>query len=143
MRLSPIWLVLALLFSIFDSARAEEGDDLTGEWEVVAFLAEGQEFPKGKSPIAKLVFDNKKLTMTGEQKAKEFSYKLDAAKKPKHIDLIALSGPFKDKTSLAIYELSGDTLKLCIFNKESKERPAEFKSEKGSSLGIITVKRIK
>ena len=143
MRLTLSFLFLGILFSVVTSALAEGEDDLKGEWEVISFTGDGEEIPKDKSPIAKLVFDKTKLTMTGDQKPKEFSYKLNASKKPKQMDLTPLSGPFKDKTTLAIYELSGDTLKLCVYNKESKERPAEFKSEKGSSLGLLILKRIK
>ena len=53
--------------------------------------------------------------------------KRDASKTPKTIDIVGTEGPNKGKTILGIYELNGDTLRVC-YDLSGKGRPAEFKT---------------
>ena len=62
---------------------------------------------------------------------------LDSNKKPKTIDL-----EFNGQTLLGIYELDGDTLRLC-YNLNQAERPGEFASKADSGLVLIVHKRAK
>ena len=41
-----------------------------------------------------------------------------------------------------IYEISGDTLKVC-FDPEGKKRPTEFKTEAGAPTVLVVHKRVK
>jgi uncharacterized protein (TIGR03067 family) len=68
--------------------------------------------------------------------------KIDTSKKPKTMDIIGAEGPNKGKTFLAIYELNGDTLRVC-YNLGGKERPAEFKTTKDSLVFLATYQRAK
>ena len=45
--------------------------------------------------------------------------------KPKMVDLTFTAGPEKGKTSLGIYEVDGDTWKICL-GLAGKGRPKEF-----------------
>ena len=68
----------------------------------------------------------------------------DPTKKPKHIDYIHQEGMLKDKKWEGIYELKGDTLKICYAEADSeKERPSEFKTLKNSKLLYLELKREK
>ena len=51
-------------------------------------------------------------------------------------------GPEKGNTSLGIYQLEGDDLKLCL-TITAKDRPAEFAAKPKSGLGIEVLKREK
>jgi hypothetical protein len=53
-----------------------------------------------------------------------------------------LSGLFKGKTFLAIYELNGDTLRIC-YDLTGKVRLTEFKTRKGEPLFLATYKPAK
>jgi uncharacterized protein (TIGR03067 family) len=55
----------------------------------------------------------------------EFTVKLNTSASPKAIDLVARNGPPKGKTAPGIYQLDGDTLRLCLA-MEGAERPAKF-----------------
>src|SRR5262249_19253582 len=46
------------------------------------------------------------------------------------------------RTSLGIFELNGDKLRIC-FREKGGERPSEFASEKGSNLVLIELRRDK
>ena len=66
--------------------------------------------------------------------------KVDATTSPKTVDITTgADGPSKGRVILAIYELNGNTLKVC-YDLEGKDRPKEFKSEKGSKTFLVEYK---
>jgi uncharacterized protein (TIGR03067 family) len=101
-------------------------DPLRGSWEVVK--SEPKFEPK------RLVFAGDRLTVVfNETKKGEVRIKVDSKARPAYIDI------FGDKEkSLGIYEVSGDTLRICF---SDSERPARFEARKG--VFLITLKREK
>jgi uncharacterized protein (TIGR03067 family) len=73
-----------------------------------------------------LGFDDEKFIRGEGGERAEGTYKIDADKKPKEIDLV-----FSGHTFLGIYELKGDTLKLAI---RLNERPTDFSSKDATLL---------
>lgn len=67
--------------------------------------------------------------------------KLDPSKSPKTLDAKVTDVPNKGAVILGIYEISGDTLKVC-FDPEGKKRPTEFKGVSGSQT-LVVHKRVK
>ncbi len=61
---------------------------------------------------------------------------LDPAKSPKRINTWDLGGPYEDQTVPGIYEIDGDTLKIC-FSRPGIERPTEFTTKKASGLPLL------
>ena len=55
----------------------------------------------------------------------ELTFTLDPSTKPKSMDVSITSGSSKGKKGLAIYEIDGDTLKVCYAIDEDK-RPTRF-----------------
>lgn len=102
----------------------------------------------GGKKLSKKFTENLKLTLKeGEYEVQAESpdrgtvtYK-DSAD-PKEMDIKGTEGPNKGKTFLAIYELSGDTLKIC-YDLSGKSRPAEFKTEPKTQLFFVTYDRKK
>jgi uncharacterized protein (TIGR03067 family) len=70
------------------------------------------------------------------------TFVLDPGKKPKTIDIKFTEGPEKGNTSLGIYELDGDTLKICL-TITAKDRPTEFAAKAKSGHGFEVLKREK
>jgi uncharacterized protein (TIGR03067 family) len=58
------------------------------------------------------------------------------------MDVKGTKGPNKGKTFPAIYEVKGDTLRVC-YDLDGKERPREFKTEKGKKYFLVTYERDK
>ena len=120
--------------------RAQELKQLEGTWDVIAFEVDGKVQPKGKSPTQFLISGNK-LTGLGP----EMTITLDATKKPKWIDLA-----FKKKDKLypirAIYDVSGDELRICMplaptGKAFENKRPENFDT-KASPVALFNAKRI-
>jgi uncharacterized protein (TIGR03067 family) len=67
--------------------------------------------------------------------------KLDPFRSPKTLDAKVIDGPNKGAVILGIYEINGDTLKVC-FDPEGKKRSTEFKGESGAQT-LVVHKRVK
>jgi len=81
-----------------------------------------------------LIRDNAKMVQLGK-------LKIDPSKSPKTINTIVEKGVHEGDILPGIYELEGDTLKICL-NSEGDTRPKEFKSEPKSGLTLIVCKRV-
>ena len=66
----------------------------------------------------------------------------DSSTKPKSMTVTGTEGPNKGKTFPCIYELKGDTLRIC-YDLSGVKRPTEFKSEAGSENFVNVHKRVK
>lgn len=112
---------------------------LEGTWNVVEAERSGKKSPAEELEKAKpqLIFKGDKLTSKSldskgkEKEGPQSSVKLDPEKMPRTMDLVGFPKP--GKTALAIYELKGDTLKICM----GEERPKEFKGDGGAGLLIL------
>ena len=82
------------------------------------------------------------MTMTEDEKKKTAKVKLDATKTPAHIDILPQEGGDKGKTVKGIYELKGDTLRLC-FGRPDEDRPTAFASKEGDKTFLVEFKREK
>jgi uncharacterized protein (TIGR03067 family) len=71
---------------------------------------------------------------------------LDATTKPKTFDFEHNSKDPKkvEKGFKGIYEIDGDTLKVCVaIGSNAKERPKTFESNEGSGTTLTILKRVK
>ena len=93
-----------------------------------------------KSPMPGKVV--KVLVKKGDDVVQVGIQKIDPTKSPKTIDVTMTEGPNKGAIMLGIYEIDGDTLKVC-FDAEVKKRPTEFKSPAGSETFVNVHKRVK
>jgi uncharacterized protein (TIGR03067 family) len=140
--------VLGLL-AVASIARldAREGD--RGEWKAIqgvwvapsAELA-GKAMPEAFTKNLRLTIGDGKYTLDGAEQPDRGTVKIYPDKKPKQMDITGTDGPNKGKTFLAIYEVSGDTVKVC-YDLSGKSRPTEFKTKPGTQLFLATYQRQK
>jgi uncharacterized protein (TIGR03067 family) len=69
----------------------------------------------------------------------DFTFTVDPTKKPKEITLATMLRDGSDRSMPGIYELDGDTLKLCL----GERRPTEFKTDAASKQSSFVLKREK
>jgi uncharacterized protein (TIGR03067 family) len=72
----------------------------------------------------------------GDKVIQAGTHKFDPAKKPPQVDAVVTEGEDKGSTMLGIYELKGDSLKVC-FDPKGKERPTDFTSKAGRMTAAV------
>jgi len=107
---------------------------------VVSAESNGQKVPDAEIAKVKFAIKGAEMSFKEETDTKTATFKIDSSKKPAQIDIIPKDGPEKDKTMRGIYELDGDTLKLCVRGM-GEGRPTEFKSDK--DVTVMVLKRVK
>ena len=121
-------------------------DTIVGVWQVVAIdLAPGVPIPPIDHKQTRFEFkaggkfkiSGKKVIPKGEMPAYEGEYKLDPTAKAKAIDMT-----HKGRVLPGIYELDGDSLKICVDEGDNSVRPTEMKPD-CPHAAVATLKRIK
>jgi len=126
-----------------DDATKKDMEKLQGEWMMDSHEFNGE---KQKEQIVKdykrTVKDDHFTVVFGDKTIVEGTFLLDASKKPKTLDITLNSGDQKGEKMLGIYELVGDTYKVCI-GAPGIDRPTEFVSKPDSSHALTIWKRVK
>ncbi len=127
-------------------AWAEEKKDaksLEGTWKVVSAEENGQ--PKEGYKDAIVTFHDGTFTVkTADGNTHDVSYKvMRKGTGPASIDMTAKGGPNDGKTFQGIFEVEGDTLRICRGATPDKERPTEFTGKADAGTTLVTLKREK
>lgn len=126
-----------------EEAAKKDLKALEGTWKVVAAEHDGDPLDRIVGGVMVIKENNFHVKTKGGTELKG-DLILSPTKKPKHIDYVHQDGPLKDKKWEGIYELKGDTLKICYAEADSeKERPTEFKTLKNSKLLYLELSREK
>jgi len=120
----------------------EEAKAMEGTWELVSAELGGQKLPGEVTKTLTLVLAGEKYTVKSPGPDDTGTVRLDPAKQPKELDVTGVEGPNKGKFFPAIYQLDGDSLKVC-YDLDGKKRPTEFKSAPGTKqfLAVYTRKK--
>jgi uncharacterized protein (TIGR03067 family) len=137
-------VALGLVFTADGDKEAakKELDKFQGTWTIESLELEGKKQPEDASKGFKLVIKGDQFTSSQGDLVYKGYFKVDVGKKPKTIDITFTEGPEKGKTIVGIYELEGDTYKVCL-NMNDKDRPKEFVSKEGSGHVLEVLKRQK
>jgi uncharacterized protein (TIGR03067 family) len=126
--------------SVRGDATADDWKKLAGTWKVDAATLNGDD-AKAMLKDAVLTIDEGKYKLQlGTTDAGTLG--IDPGKTPKQMTITGSEGPNKGKTFPAIYEVDGDTLKIC-YALNAKEPPKEFKSTADNKTLLVTYKREK
>src|SRR5258707_8561114 len=138
-----------------DPKTVKELELLQGTWNIDTMEWGGKSVPKELMNGYKFVFAGNKLTWDGaigimSRMGKVTAidgkfpcdFEIDPGKEPKQID-ITLHLKKDAPTRLGIYEIKGDTLKVCYFAGNMGKRPDEFSTKDGLNIGYIVLTRAK
>jgi uncharacterized protein (TIGR03067 family) len=137
-----ILLTLLLIVAALDDKPQDDRERIQGLWTVTAAEVDGQ--PIAAESEAWKGFKDLKLTFRGDRVSnplikQEGLFALDSKANPHTLDMIVLKEG-KSKVLALLYELDGDTLRLCLpFDPDKPDRPKEF-SSKGGQI-VLTLKR--
>lgn len=136
-----IGVVLAVAAPGDKDAPKKEAPTIVGEWDGEKAVRGGQEKPVPDGGV-KVTFtaDGKLIIKDGFKDPAEGTYTVDAKKDPAEIEL---TPPKEDGSRIGIYKIDGDTLTICLADKNSTDRPTKFESPDGTNVMLITLKRVK
>ena len=151
MRIALVTLFCALVLTASGGTGARAGDQadvekelkkFQGTWTFESVEAGGKNLPADQFKGITVTFEGDKYAVKkGDEVVEAATQKLDPSKSPKTLDAKVTDGPNKGAVILGIYEISGDTLKVC-FDPEGKKRPTEFKGKSGAQT-LVVHKRVK
>jgi uncharacterized protein (TIGR03067 family) len=136
---------LCLLIAASVTAFASDHPDakaIQGNWALVKAELGGQPMAEGVMKTISLKLTDGKYEVLVAGVPDNGTYSIDSDTKPKSITVTGTDGPNRGKTFPSIYELKGDTLRIC-YDLSGMERPKEFKSVAGTKLYLATYHRKK
>jgi len=115
-----------------------ETKTLQGAWTITSLEVDGHKIEGPSS--AQVIVNGDRFSTQSMGAAYEGRLELDTAQSPKHFNLVFTEGPEKGNTNRGIYELSGDTWRICL-NMAGGPRPTRFATTPGSGLALETLQR--
>jgi uncharacterized protein (TIGR03067 family) len=144
--MKSILLILTLLAlgqsGQLNGALSSELEKLQGTWNFVSLEVEGAKLPEAMLSGSKIIIKGENFKSISAGITYEGKIQIDLSKMPNTLDLIFTDGPEKGRTSLGIYELDGENLRICL-SLAGSTRPTEFASKAGSGFAFETLKREK
>jgi uncharacterized protein (TIGR03067 family) len=130
------WLVVTVSsFAADDKTKQEavqkELQKLEGTWAMVSAEQNGEAAPKDAIQNIRVIFKGDKLTIKRGDVSLEGTIVVDPTQKPVAYDATATQNG-KKLSTLGIYEIDGDTLKVC-YVPEGGKRPKEFSTKGGTA----------
>lgn len=114
---------------------------IQGTWIPISAELAGQPLPQQVLNTIRLTLTENRYTAVVAGATDVGDLILRSNQQPRAMDILGTEGPNKGKTFLAIYELTGDSLKIC-YDLEGKTRPTEFRTNPGTQLFLVLYKRV-
>lgn len=109
---------------------------LQGTWHIASLEIEGTGMPAGGS----ITIEGDRFTTAAMGAEYCGTIEIDASKRPKRFDLLFSAGPELGNRSLGIYQLDGDTWKICL-TIAGNTRPTAFATAPGSGHALESLVR--
>ena len=116
---------------------AQDLEKLQGAWKIVSLEMDGQ---KMGGMNARMEVQGTRFTTSGMGAEYSGTLAVNPKARPKSFDLKFETGPEAGNTSLGIYELKGDSWKICLTTRGS-ERPSEFAAPAGTGIALEILQR--
>ena len=142
MKRCGVVLVFVVAATAWCQDAAREKTKLEGKWMLVSAEVAGEKLPEAVVKSISLTLKGDEYTVKVGEAVDKGTVRLDAAAKPKTMDITGTDGPNKGKTLLAIYELDGDTLRVC-YDLAGKKRPTAFETSKERPFFLAVYQRAK
>jgi uncharacterized protein (TIGR03067 family) len=124
-----------------DETTSAAPTPLEGEWTMVSGVLDGSSLDKGMvSWCKRITRGDVTSVVAGPQVIVKARFTLDQSVRPHAIDYLNLAGANTGKSQAGIFELSGDTLKVCMA-APGDPRPADFSSKPRDGRSYTTWRR--
>jgi uncharacterized protein (TIGR03067 family) len=137
-----IGLTVVASLTAFAADPPDDAKAVQGSWTPARADLGGQPMADAVLKSISLKLDDGKYEVFVGDKPDKGTYTLDSTSQPKSVTITGTEGPNQGRTFPAIYELKGDTLRIC-YDLSGVKRPTEFKSIAGTKLYLVTYNRKK
>lgn len=155
MKIQLFLALTACLFLGADADQANKAEDdikqMQGDWKIDSIEADGQNVTNDlvndvlSEVLVRVDKDKISLVKAGAKEIVGTTMTLSPEATPKAADFKPNEdafGVFNGESMWGIYELSKEQLKICVStNTAMKQRPVEFKTQPGSSVYLVVLKR--
>lgn len=117
-----------------------ETSPIDGTWSALAGDLAGQEFSEDQRKSIRLFIHEGRYEVTEAGHFDQAVVVIDPMLKPATMDITWMTGPKKGKRILAIYETTGDTLRIC-YDLSGTFRPGAFMTARGTQLLMMLYAR--
>jgi len=134
-------LILCLALAATISSAGDSSNDakaVQGNWSPVTAELSGQPMPDAVLKTISLKLENGKYEVFVGEFPDRGTYTINPA--TRSMTVTGMEGPNHGKIFPAIYELKGDTLRIC-YDLSGMKRPTEFKSLAGTKIYLVTYHR--
>jgi uncharacterized protein (TIGR03067 family) len=135
-----ICLTVGASLNVFAADSPDDGKAVQGKWKPTKAELAGQPMADAVLKVISLKLDNGKYEVFVGDEPDRGTYTIDSTTQPKSMTVTGTDGVNRGKTFPAIYELKGDTLRIC-YDLSGAKRPTEFKSIAGTKLYLVTYNR--
>ena len=127
-------------------AELTEVDKLQGTWKAVALEADGQDAPEPAYMDKYMVIRGERISAVGKLGEVEpfldtRDFRIDPTASPNALDISNTGDGKFAEFSQSIYELNGDTLRICFSQQSDAPRPKSFDTT-GTRYFCFTLKRV-
>lgn len=137
-----ISLLLAMSLAALAAEPTGDANAVQGTWSPTKAELGGRSMPDAVLKSISLKLDDGKYEVFVGDEPDRGIYTVDSTSKPRGMTITGTQGPNAGKTFPAIFEVDGDTLRIC-YDLSGKKRPTEFKSIAGTKLYLVTYRRKK
>ncbi len=120
-----------------DDAVKKDWKGLQGNWAVVSIEVNGIKVPDDKIGGRNAAFKGDQYSIHDFR----LTVTIDPTKRPKTIDMVGKDGNGNPLSMVGIYDLEGDTLKICFAKPSTKVRPIQFETKPQTGESLIAYKR--
>ncbi len=137
MRIGPPTAALAAALVVFSSPASADDipkglEKLQGNWKMVGLSARGKPIPTPRDTTLTVKGDQYTFSNGNARDDAGGTYKPVAAGKAQGLDIVIEKGPAKGRTLLAVYDVKGKLLRICL-DFDNKKRPERV----GPAAGVI------
>jgi uncharacterized protein (TIGR03067 family) len=141
-RIVLVFVVAAGTLATLAADEPSDGKAIEGTWLPTKAELAGQPWSEAQVKSFFLKLSDGKYEVSVEGQLDRGTYTLDPKSSPKAMTITGTDGPNKGKTFLCIYELRGDTLRVC-YDLSGKKTPTAFATAKGTPLYLVSYTRKK
>jgi uncharacterized protein (TIGR03067 family) len=141
-KLCAVWLIVLCGLAMGSRVWADDLKAMEGKWSIEKAEVNGEAVDQETLKDILVTITGARYELLIKDTKDAGTIKLDETQKPKTMDGTDTEGEDVGKVTKSIYELSGDTLRVC-YSLSGGERPKEFATKPDSQLLLVTYKREK